>query len=56
MAIVTATSFIRHSTIIVLVTQIHDTILTQFIIMLQKTEINQAMGLCVKAANQDHKV
>jgi len=55
MAIVTATSFIRHSTI-VLVTQIHDTILTQFIIMLQKTEINQAMGLCVKAANQDHKV
>ena len=55
MAIVTALSFISHNTI-VLATQIHDTILTQFITVLQKTKINHTMCLCVKAANKEHKV
>jgi len=56
MEIVTALSFIRHRTI-ALPTQIHNTILIQFTIVLQKTEINHMMmGLCVKAANKEHKV
>jgi len=31
-------------------------LLTQFITVLQKTEINHTTGLCVKAANKEHKV
>ena len=56
MEIVTALSFVRHITI-ALATQIHDIILRQFTDVLQKTKINHTMmGLCVKAANKDHKV
>jgi len=52
MVIVTAPSFIRHSTI-ALATQIHETVLllTLFTVVLQKTETNDIMGLCVKATN-----
>jgi len=57
MTIVTALSFISHNTI-VSATQIHDTIFNtvQYTIVLQKTEINHITGLCVKAANTEHKV
>jgi len=49
-------TFLCHSTII-LATQIHDTIFfKQFTIMLQKTEINHTIDLCVKAANKEHKL
>ena len=51
--IVAALCSISHN-IVVLATQIHDTILTQFTIVLQKTKINHTMGLCVKAANKEH--
>ena len=53
--IVTALCSISHS-IVVLATQIYDTILTQFTVVLQNTETNHTMGLCVKAANKEHKV
>jgi len=56
--IVTVLSFLSHSTI-VLTTQIYDTIFNTiaYTIVLQKTEINHTMtGLCVKAANKEHKV
>jgi len=51
MAVVTALYFIRHRTV-ALATQIHDIILRQlFTDVLQKTEINHTIDLCVKAAN-----
>jgi len=53
MAIVTTLFFISHSTV-VLPTQIHDTIFDT--IHHCVTEINHTIGLCVKAANKEHKL
>jgi len=55
--IVATLSFVRHITIVLVAQHKFMTqFLTQFTIVLQKTEINHTTGLCVKAANKEHKV
>ena len=57
MEIVTAVSFISHNTI-VLATQIHDTIFNTIhhCVTEDRNKSHVTMGLCVKAANKEHKV
>jgi len=57
MEIVTAVSFISHSTV-VSATQIHQTVFntTHQCVTEDRDKSHVTMGLCVKAANKEHKV